>query len=1173
MAYQLTDIQRKAVESTDGSVLVGAAAGSGKTTVLSQRIVSMLTDEAKQLDASRILVLTFSRSAANEMRQRIKQDLESQIKKEPENLYLRRQQKQLRRATIGTIHAFCAQVLREYFSAADLPPDFTIGEDSFSYSIELQAIQQAAETCYKEMPEKMRLLAASFGRARSDREAQELVQDLYEFEQSVAWPLRWEQQALGEAQKKMPFSQSLWGQYILSRGQLSLGEVFELLNQIAAQLQFDAELQRIYNNVLESFQRQAMALEAAFQAQDWNQIASLLASFQLPKRGPTSEDTDAESLALCDRYRDMAKSILQGMQKGALGSTEEELNELSEKQAQMNEALFAVTDVYRQTLLDLKMERRFLKFDDLESMALRLLVSEEGTPTAIGLAVREQYDQIFVDEFQDTNERQEAIFRAISKDGTNLFYVGDVKQSIYSFRRADPTIFVRIRDEYERSKSPYPQYLSLPENFRSSVPVIDSVNKIFAPLMTSRFGGVDYTKGEALVKGTIEGEVASPDTVGMEIYHLPNTPEEQTAVAAKLISRMLKEGTPVADGGQLRPCRPDDFCILYRSPQDLGDLCRDELVKEGIPCNLSSKEDFFYYSEVATFLALLRVVDNPIRDIDLATVMLSPIGDFTMDELTQLRLGNRRSHLWPLLLVQQDEKSLRFCNLIRGLRQKSAMLAVDEFVSQALKDTEAEVILTAPPETERRQRRLRTLITYAAEYIDHGGKDLREFLRHCEIAAENKKGPALEELGGDGVTITTIHKSKGLQWPFVLLMDTQHQFNLMDIRQGATLMDTQLGIGSKLRVEEGNELRYRQSGSFYAIARKREWESKEEELRVLYVALTRAKQKNFLFASLALNSNGEDKRSEWARKLSCELTPKGLLPQAAFRQMHFWSWISLALLCDGFLPIDFSQGQTQRGAIRLNTEWDEEAATDAAEEAIASKEEVEKLVQKLDKRLKAVYPYQEATQLPTKITVTQLTHQEKDTKPYFSEPSFTRGNQPSAVERGNAMHLFMQVCDIQRAAANPQAEVQRLLDAQYMDERTASCIRPQEVQAFFANEIGKRMLAAPKVLREYSFVDSIPAKLYRDVGEMVAEEPILLQGTADCILVGNDSAVLIDYKTDRIQEMSELVERYQLQLALYRHSLNKILPVPITHCYLYSFHLCKSIEVPESALKLKNEGK
>ncbi|MBQ9959998.1 MAG: UvrD-helicase domain-containing protein, partial [Oscillospiraceae bacterium] len=950
--------------------------------------------------------------------------------------------------------------------------------------------------------------------------------------------------------------QTAWGRAALLQAQELLAEARAIAVQQLELLHEDEALTRSAEHVLLSDSDTVLSLSAKVNAGDWDGAAHMLQNVswaRLSWRGG-----DAALKEEIKALREMLKGLIKKLQEGALGFTAAEAKAAAARTLPIAEALFTVCDVYRQKQMEYKLERRFFEFDDLETLTLRLLCNENGEPGEQAKEIAAGFDCIFVDEFQDTNERQKCIFDAVSQDGKNLFCVGDVKQSIYRFRRADPTIFTDMRDEcYPAEAGLYPAYLALHKNFRSSAPVLDAVNRIFMPLMTQRFGGVNYGEGEQLEKGAIEGEVQVDDPVGLELHLLQEEKELLPQAVAGYIADMLQSGAPVADKGRLRPCKEEDFCILLRTMKGIAPEYLKALQAQGIRCSAASEENYFDTAEIMTAMSLLRIIDNPRRDVDLLAVMLSPLFGFLPDDVAKLRLAGKKQSLWAQLLQSEDARCAAFVEKIKALRAAAACLTTEELVERALAETEAELLLTAPPDTELRRARLRALIGYAAQYSSYGGKGLSDFIRHCESTAQRGKGPVVAAAAGSGVQICSVHRAKGLEWPIVILADAAHGFNKQDTHSSTVLTDAKLGLGARLRSETQDGIWVQKTPAYRAISQELDRAGTEEVLRVLYVALTRARQKVAVFADVQATKEGEGGEVLF---LHAERSFCGgkLLQGAPARAGSFAQWLAMAYVEAGFRAGDAVNGHAERGSLALfcgdisRYETGRTQAAEAKQDGAAAA-----LAKTIDAQLAFRYAYEPLTRVPTKIAVTEHTGTEET--PFISLPAFSRGGTLSAAEKGTALHNFMQLCSYEAAAKDPAAEIARLRDGQYLDEAAANSISAEAVKGFFQSELGKRVLAAPKVLREYAFIDSVAAGELMELSGEFASQQVLVQGIADCVLVEEDGAVLIDYKTDRVTAADELRQRYSAQLAFYRRSIERRLGMPVKECLLWSFKLNEAV--------------
>ena len=1151
----LTPEQRSAIENS-GSLLVGAAAGSGKTFVLTERIARILSDKEHAVPASRLIVLTFSNAAASEMRQKIKRKLAGLIASDPSDTYLRQQQRLLRRAHIGTVHSFCQKLLREFFSEAGISPDFRLCDEDYSQALRIRAMEQTMDLLSEEDPETAAVLFGSFGRSRSDREAMDAVMQLNDFEQNLTEPEKWEEEVLGNAEREIPFSETPACKASLERLASDFLQALLLCeNAQKALMAEDAEGKafQCFSDITDKCRSAGKAVKegdipAAKQALSVRIEGKL--SFSQKKVGKDTQNRVKGAKKVCDKLFEKTGKML-----------EEDTEENSAVRHGMSltvKALIAAERRYRKQLESMKKERNLLEYDDLEILTLKLFYDDAGNLTGTAREVAGRYDHVLVDEFQDTNERQKLIFDALSESGKKLFCVGDVKQSIYSFRRADPTIFTAMA---EKSGAPGGmEYIGLHSNFRSDDRVIEAVNRVFDPLMTRGFGGADYIRTERLVHGKTE-DTENGTECGLEFHSVDCDAEELPKAVAGYVAGLLNSGYRVPDGQGTRAVREEDIVILLRSMRGRAGEYTRALSEAGVRCSSSQSEDFFDSSEIMTVMSLLRAVSNPGRDVDLAAVMLSPLCGYTLDEFTRLRLSDRRGRLWTAVKNSDDIKSIRLKELIEGLREKASRMSAEELVREAIEDSEAEILLTAQPDTARRKAKLRALIDYAAGYTAFGGRGLTDFIRYCDDAADKQNGPSVAEGTASGVLVTSVHKSKGLEWPVVILADASKQFNTGPISRSNVLYDQRAGIGVKVRIETENGLWMSKPPEFGTIEQMKIDLQKEEELRILYVALTRARQRAVVFAAQKERKNGGSAGSGILDEtVSCLGADGTLSPMIVAEKNDFADWIAQAFSAAGFISSDLDREVTVREPLMLvrkkadSYSFVSESEQDA--EAFADK----KLTEEINARLRFTYGSGGVVQIPTSLTVTQLT---ESFRPALAHrPAFVRKEGLTAAERGTAMHEFMQHCDPAKAAEDPASEAERLKELQFLTPEAAASIDAEAVKAFFRGRLGKEILDADRVCREYSYIDSVRAlEVIPDVDFTHEDDIIIIQGTVDCIIEKNGRLTVVDYKTDRANRAEDLLDRYTEQLRTYSRSVSRRFGLPVEEAVIWSFSLSSEIKV------------
>ncbi len=1155
MSANWTENQRLAITARGGQIVVGAAAGSGKTTVLVERIVSILTDEAHPVDADRLLVVTFTNAAAAEMAARVKARIATLVAENPADRRLRRQQLLLMRAQISTVDSFCSALLREHFCELDLSPDFSVGSDAVIAQLRANALEETLAALYAAPDSGIVGLSDLFGRSRTDNATAALIERLYEFETTLAFPLDWEAACLAELESGISLAETKTGHFLLDYAARALTAAVALCTQALELAAEDEILDRNYTDALRYDMAFAKDLLAHADAGDWAVCAALANSYA-PLRAGAKAGADESRKETVKGIRDKVKDIVASLCESCFCMDE---GEYALDQAMLRRPLATLFDAkgrFEARLTALKKAKRTFEFSDLERMAVLLLGGETGEPTAVARELAARFEHVLVDEYQDTNEIQDLIFRLVSSEEKNLFCVGDVKQSVYSFRRADPEIFLRRRANCKPSEQGlFPMRITLAENFRSSGAVVDAVNAVFSPIMTAAVGGTDYADGEGLIAGLEAGSGAvNPERCGLDVRLYPAG--EEPAQVAREIARLLRDGYTVQTKDKTRACVESDFCILLRSPKDRAQVYKDALEAVGVRVWTDGADNLYDNSEVAVLISLLRVIDNPRRDVDLAAVLLSPLYGFTTDDLVRLRLLDRRATLYALLLMSGEDKCRAFVASLSALRARRSTLAVDELVRFIADETDAELLLCAGDELSRRRDNIRLLIETASEFSRGADGSLSAFLRVCErAAASGKVVTRAFSPPDDAVCITSIHKSKGLEWPVVFVANADKRFNRSDSRDSAMLFDARYGAGARVRVPcaDGSALYSKKTVQYQAISLAATEKTTSEEMRVLYVALTRARQKLYLTAEVA-------KAAERVEMLGACLVNGRLDPYMVGAQNGYINWALLGLFARysaaaGRLAAD---GLFEADSVRiaLAPPMAEVAAVAAAADETVSADPA--LVAVLDARARFVNPRLALADLPTKLSVTALAKESGAVR--LSAPDFARAS-ASAAHRGTAIHLFMQCADYARAAVSVREELARLVAGGYLAERDAAEMDVPKLERLFASEFGRSIATAPHLLREYDFIDSIPASALTALPDDLGDARIMIQGIADCVILEPDGAVLVDYKSDRVTSGDELIVRYAEQLRLYKMALDKRLELPVKRCVIYSFALGKPVDL------------
>ena len=813
---------------------------------------------------------------------------------------------------------------------------------------------------------------------------------------------------------------------------------------------------------------------------------------------------------------------------------------------------------------------------------MTLLCGQDDEPTDLARQVSQRYQEIMVDEYQDTNEVQDCIFRAISRAGRNLFTVGDVKQSIYRFRLADPTIFMgkyRQFADAADAEEGQPRRMVLSRNFRSRGEVLEATNFVFSDIMSQEMGEMDYTDQEKLYFGAAYYTPAAGRETELHVVSVEDTPDQaldrteaEARFTARRIRQLLDEKFPVQAGeGAMRPVRPEDIVILMRSPRSRMQTFTRALAREGIPCGSGESEDFFSAMEIAVTVSLLEIVDNPRQDVPLIGVLRSPLVGLSPNQLAAIRAVLPEGDYYDALCQDESKAAREFLTLLNELRQAAREMPADDLLWYIYDRCHVMAIFGAMEDGVLRQARLTALYDYARQLVQSGKAGLFDFISHLRQLLENGDAPTLGTArAAEGVQIMSIHRSKGLEFPVVILADLQRSFNRQDLNR-PVLVHPELGLGTD-RVDRERHIRYA-TISKEALALRLEREAKAEEMRILYVAMTRAKEKLILI----------DCRKGMEKKLRdlTAMTGIPVPPEAVADADSPGEWVLLSLLhtaqaaalhgMAGVRPEVLTQAPDS-WSIRLWHENGEASGTavEDAEEAGVPQDFTEPDRAALD----FVYPHAAVTTVPTKITATQLKGRELDQEVAGGAGTVRRPSEPekprflqeihglSAAERGTAIHLVMQYLPMDTAAEEQSvaAQVQALEQRRLLTPAQAEAVDKRAVAAFLRSPLADRIRGAEQVWREYRFALLMPAERYAGGAE---GEEMLLQGVADCVFRKDGALTVVDFKTDRVtaEEAPARAEIYRGQLQAYSDALSRLMEMPVERRVLYFFQCGQEISL------------
>lgn len=1152
---QFTPAQSAAITARGGSLLVSAAAGSGKTRVLVERVVGLITDPIHPVEADSLLIMTFTNAAAAKLRADITTRLAEEVRAHPGDMRLRRQQLLLQRAAIGTVDAFCLHFVQQHFAALDVPPDFTTAEEAELARIELETLSAVLESAYTDAD--FRAFADLYDRGRTDNTAGNAVLELYHFSRALPHPAEVLQQFAAMWQQDTPPQDTPWGQNLLAISLQRAQGARALLQAAARTAAKDEAADFAYTAVLQEDADRVTWLCQVLEKGDWDKSVAALGEFDTAWRraGRIKGGKDGNPCAFAaSELRARAKKQIESLRTDFLLCTGEEYAADRRRAAPLVAALVRVTQQFADACFAAKCEEKLLDYADFEHLTLDLLLTPDNQRTPLCRTVSSHYSAVLVDEYQDTNALQDAIYFALARpEGDNLFFVGDIKQSIYRFRQADPQVFVDKQQRWQAYPQPAPQpaSLALDANFRSAPGVIAGINYLFEVFFSQGLGGVDYGDGQRLVVGSkttdYRGfcEVDVIDGAGAE--------GDAAAIAAR-IREMMAEGFVVRDKTGQRPCRYDDFCILLRGRGDFA-VYEAALRTAGIPVFADTAADLLDEPHIRPFAALLRVIDNPAQDIPLAAVLLSPMFPYTADDLVTLRGACPEGSLYGAVLYGGQPRFAPFLETLAEFRRLARTLPVDALLEELLARTGYLAAVGALPEGARCREDLQSFCAWAASA---GRTGLPGVIRAMDAARQN--GGLTQSTGGQTrpgcVSIMTVHRSKGLEFPVVFVANTSHQFNQSDAIR-PVLTHSRLGVGVMLRA--GSTAKRYKTLPYAALAQAIRTETLSEEMRVLYVALTRAQ--DALIITIPL------------KKAASSLKTPALCAHAeatgpeAMQGMSSWAgWLLTAVLLHpssdalwaytGLLP----HYLPTRIPLTIKVLPAPEAAP--APEPASAPAPDEALLDTLRQSFAWRSPRAPLQKIPAKVSVSAVAHAARPVA--LERPAFLQKTGMTGAERGTAIHAFMQSVPFDGTAPDLDAEVQRQIDARLLDAGLADKLDLDRVRPFFESAVWRRIRHARAVLREEPFITALPAaQITPEAGECEAE--VLVQGIADLVLVYDDHAEILDYKTDRSRDAAFYIKEYAAQLQLYRRAFAQRLAVPVTKLTIYSFTLGEEIDIPLQA--------
>ena len=1186
MSVKWTNEQLQAINEKGENILVAAAAGSGKTTVLVERIINKIINE--NVDIDKILIVTFTNAAASEMRAKILDAIYKKIEENPNNTHLQRQITLLVKSNISTIHAFCLEVIKNNFYEIDVSPNFKIADTTELEIMRQEVLEDLFEEKYENYDKDFLELINTYTTYKSDDTLKELILKIYKYIQSFPFPQKWLEESTNKflLEENISFEKTAWGEVLFELAKEEINDAIIILKEQLEKIKYEEDFNKFLITISEDIRK----LEIIYNSSTWDELYINLTNFKFDTwpRDKKAEETLREEIK---QERDkIKKSISNIIEKIIICNSEEAIQEMKE--------VFPIAEKMKNIIIEFsekfaiaKKEKNIIDFNDIEHFALKILIKEENGKNVISNVAkkyREKFVEIAIDEYQDSNLIQEYILTTISR-GNNIFMVGDIKQSIYKFRQARPELFLEKYEKYKLKEELQENdnlKIQLFKNFRSRKEVLDFTNLVFENIMQKELGDIEYNENEFLNLGANypENKEAIAELNVIDLKKQEDDDEEditeekienivlEAKFVAKKIKQLFKDNYMVCDkNGNFRKLKYKDIVILLRATANSAQIFEKEISNLGIPVFSDSSCEYIESIEIQTIMSLLKIIDNPINDISLVTVLRSMIGGFSDNELIQIRINDKTKSFYESALSyienKDDEikyKLKEFLEKLEKWRKEKENIPLDEFIWKLYIDTGFYNYVSLMPNGILRQANLKLLFEKAKQYETTSFKGLFNFISFIDklkLSSTDMSSAKLIGENEDVVRIMSIHKSKGLEFPVVFLSCTGKKFNVMDLNNSDILLHQELGIGLKY-IDYNRQVEYNTLAK-EAIKNVSKIEMLSEEMRILYVALTRSKEK-LIITGIAndLERSLKDKEKLINTYKNIDIDCK-INKNIVKRYMSYLDWIELVYL---------NNLKTIKELLRYNIvspkdiiqEGEEEKEKVNFEEKTANTNIEEQ--EKIKNILNWNYKYNLETNMITKTSVTQIKNINKEKKidqeeliNKFEIPEFLKENKNiTGEEKGNVIHLILQ-------KLNPKEEynkekinalIEKLLIKKIITKEEKEIIDINIILNFLASNIWKEMQEAKVVCQEQPFYININAsKIY----EEESDENILVQGIIDLYYINkNDEIILVDYKTDKKSE-KELKECYNNQLEIYKEAIENSLNKNVSSIYIYSTYLNKTI--------------
>ncbi|HFG9417080.1 TPA: helicase-exonuclease AddAB subunit AddA [Clostridioides difficile] len=1267
-----TKEQLEVIESRECNLLVAAAAGSGKTAVLVERIIQMITSRENPIDIDKLLVVTFTNAAASEMRERIGDAIGKALDENPENKHLQNQLVLLNKSSITTIHSFCLDVIKSNFHRINLDPNFRIGDQTECAILKQEAIEEVFEDLYEERDEGFLNLVESYAERGGDKEVQDIILGIYSFAMASPEPKKWliDSAERFNIDENFDFSQSIWARAILDTVKIEINGLCLNMERALKEVESIEELETFAEKLSVEYKKIADISQACNKSWDeaYKKMASM--SFENYVKGVKRISKDApsyikESKEKAKTIRDKTKKSLESIVSATFNKDNDSIREEIKYLYNIVKPISSVVLRFEEEYSNKKREKGIIDFNDIEHFALNILtdVDEKGNivPSDIAVGCRNKFYEIFIDEYQDSNLVQEVLLKAVANTETpNRFMVGDVKQSIYRFRQAKPELFLQKYNNYNDKKGSSHRKIMLYKNFRSREEVVDAVNYIFENIMNENIGEIEYTEKERLnlganfnvdtdeksiIGGATEIHLIQKDNKldddiindkDDRINNKENEIEEEEKLdniqlEARMVGNIIKDLMKVNEDGKIqkvydkgidgyRPVEFRDIVILLRATSAWAPVFADELMNMDIPTYADVGVGYFDTIEIKTILSLLQIIDNPMQDIPLISVLKSPIFGFTPEDLIDIRVQSKDKIFYEVLkstaeydgftdsqneneseFIPSEEcinKSKDFLIKLKEFKEKSMYMSTDEFIWYLYTRTGYYAYVGALPGGSQRQANLKVLFERAKQFEETSLKGIFNFVNFIEKLKKSSSDMGSAKTLGENanvVRIMSIHKSKGLELPVVICSAMGKNFNTQDFKK-SILYHHNLGYGPQF-------VDYERRISFPSIAKealksKINIENLSEEMRVLYVAFTRAKEKLIITGS---TRNIQDSIKRWSNGIESLDT---ISQYEILKGKNFLDWIMPCVLRHRDLSNLLEEvGLDAVFNVEHNSKWYGKLWNKndilVEKKSDEEKESIEEILEKIDvnnpdsdyygeieEKLNYIYPYEFSTRKPATISVTEIkkiqnNYEEElintifEQKVILKKPLFIQNEEErekiSGTERGTIVHLVMEVLDLKNVSSvnDIKSQIRGFVSKGIITEKQASIVNPYKIYKFFASNIGKRMLNAEIINREKSIYAQVNMKdiyiyeklINNDDKKLYDNESVMLRGIVDAYFEEDNQIVLVDYKTDFVNEenINQIIEKYKKQLDLYADIIETLTGKSVKEKCIYLFGVDEAV--------------